>query len=93
MQFNPTAACPTCGQENKDDWVYCASCGATLSAMCSACGKQNPSDASYCVMCGTSLGERKTATSEPAEATGRLSLQMSAREIVSPCPPTVPPNY
>lgn len=45
--------CPSCGNENKEDWTFCSNCGAKLrqDTVCEVCGKTF--EGNYCPNCGT----------------------------------------
>lgn len=47
--------CPSCGEKNDHDALFCDNCGAKLSKACSRCETINESDAKYCKKCGNRL--------------------------------------
>lgn len=60
--------CPLCGNKNKDDAVFCVSCGQRLNfdqgIKCLNCGEANQNDARFCSGCGAVL---ESASRKPAE--------------------------
>jgi|GEM_PF-1198805 len=51
--------CPKCGNENKEDALFCNECGASLKLKeqryCPHCNNENSSNAKFCDKCGFSL--------------------------------------
>ena len=47
--------CPKCGNENKDDALFCIECGASLNLKeqryCPHCNNENSSSAKFCNKC------------------------------------------
>ena len=59
--------CPSCGEANRPDRLYCSRCGARLDATCSACGAQNEPEEQFCGKCGAPLAApAATARATPA---------------------------
>src|SRR5207244_1597870 len=63
-------SCPSCGEVNNPDRLYCARCGGTLGRRCAACGGQNEPRDQFCGRCGTTLA----ATSSPGPAPARTAF-------------------
>src|SRR5438477_271707 len=66
-------SCPSCGEVNNPDRLYCARCGGTLGRRCTACGGQNEPGDQFCGRCGTALG----ATSSPGPAPLRVGREIA----------------
>ncbi len=49
-------SCPSCGEPNRPDRLYCARCGAWLGAACAACGARSEAGDQFCGRCGAALG-------------------------------------
>ncbi len=51
--------CRICGRMNREDDVFCGSCGQKLmrARVCRVCGTKNRSDSGFCGACGAALPE------------------------------------
>ena len=75
--------CAECGELNRDEARFCASCGSALSATCNSCGAELRADARFCDSCGAAVSAdapsarelRKTVTIVFADLIGSTSLQ------------------
>jgi class 3 adenylate cyclase len=65
--------CPNCGNGNREDARFCASCGNSLARSCPNCGAGVEAGARFCSNCGTALSA--TATS--------LAAQTEERRVIS----------
>jgi class 3 adenylate cyclase len=76
--------CPSCGQDNPDDSIFCGDCGASLAAeqSCPSCGKANPSDLKFCRACGARLVEpaKPAAAADPRAYTPRHLAEKILRD-------------
>lgn len=54
-----TMLCRSCGRMNRDDDLFCGTCGAKLLRFkaCRACGAKNRHEATFCGTCGAQLPE------------------------------------
>ncbi|GEM_PF-6804218 len=63
--------CPSCGEPNAGNAVFCTKCGARLGAepkaKCPYCNAENLASASFCITCGSFIGKKKPApTTSPS---------------------------
>ncbi len=67
--------CRICGRMNREDDVFCGSCGQKLmrARVCRVCGTKNRSDSGFCGACGAALPE------EPAVC-GRCGRPLTPRD-------------
>ncbi len=67
--------CRVCGRMNREDDLYCGSCGQKLmrARVCRVCGGKNRPDSGFCGACGSALAE------EPATC-GRCGGALGARD-------------
>lgn len=57
-----TDKCPNCDADNPENFKFCGTCGASLTAKCSKCGGENPLIYRYCGTCGIPLWSPKQLT-------------------------------
>src|SRR6185503_11576675 len=69
--------CPSCGESNRPDRLYCGRCGARLPRTCPACASPNEPDERFCGRCGVALdGAHAGRPAMPASiAGGRYELR------------------
>ena len=53
--------CPSCGNQNPPDAVFCNKCGTRLEIVCTSCKRNNSADSSFCAGCGRRLAAPQTA--------------------------------
>ncbi len=53
------AKCPVCGEEVKNDYMYCPHCFTQLKKRCSNCGALVDKDAKICPYCGHIFEEKE----------------------------------
>ena len=47
--------CPSCGEDNPKEALFCIACATTLGRVCGACGTESPSEARFCMACASPL--------------------------------------
>src|SRR5262245_25354944 len=71
--------CPSCGDANRPDSLYCAHCGTRLGQGCPSCGARNQVGDQFCARCGGTLAPRVPAGPPAAVRTafagGRYQVQ------------------
>ena len=57
--------CRVCGRMNREDDLYCGSCGQKLmrARVCRVCGGKNRPDSGFCGACGSALPEEPATCS------------------------------
>src|SRR6185436_13782468 len=69
--------CPSCGESNRPERLFCGRCGAKLPRTCPACASPNEPDERFCGRCGVALdGANAGRPAMPASlAGGRYELR------------------
>jgi class 3 adenylate cyclase/predicted ATPase len=65
MEVQVTLRCPSCDHDNRADRLFCAECGAALTAGCASCGAVNLPGEKFCGGCGARLPTVAPATGAP----------------------------
>jgi len=67
--------CPSCGESNGAEALYCGACGVRLRPACGACGAEHPPGQQFCARCGTRLTDGSRAPGGDTFAGGRYRVQ------------------
>ena len=78
--------CTICGQNLKENWSHCPSCGnGVRGAKCQACGEALETDWKACPSCGTRIGQKMARTREKTEESCDKSSEESQVEKAAKC--------
>jgi serine/threonine protein kinase len=74
--------CPSCGEANRSDRLYCARCGGALAGRCGARGTKNEPGERFCGKCGASLGGTPAPPAAEAVPTSFASDRYRVRRLL-----------
>ncbi len=76
--------CERCGDQNRHDARFCASCGAALVRTCTACRRELAADARFCDGCGVPVTTAEARPTEPGPTEASTApLDDAVRKVVT----------